>query len=75
MTREEMIAAVDLELVRLDEIRALLVKSHTERFTYPEAEPTPAGDLPSRAPKPKASQAGKRQSVKRTRVPSAPDVN
>ncbi len=37
MTREEMIAAVDEELRRLDRIRELLARSHSERFTLPES--------------------------------------
>ncbi len=35
MTREEMIATVDGEIRRLEQIRGLLKKSHSERFTMP----------------------------------------
>ncbi len=39
MTREEMIAAIDGEIGRLEEIRGLLSKSHSERFTLSEGAP------------------------------------
>ncbi len=60
MTREEMIAAVDEELRRLDQIRELLAKSHSERFTMPEANadaeasPRAAGGAKKRALSPEA---------------------
>lgn len=41
MKREEMIAVVDQEIVRVAHIKELLEKCHSERFTFP-AVPQPA---------------------------------
>ncbi len=58
MKREEMIAAIDQEIVRLERIRELLTHSRSDRFLLPPVEPTPGKSVQKR---------GKRQ-VARPRV-------
>ncbi len=66
MTREEMAAAIDGEIDRLERVRALLQHSHSEKFalngklvrsaTAPSAraEKPPAGERPKRVLSPEA---------------------
>jgi len=68
MTRQEMIAAVDAEITRLERIRELLKKSHSDRFTLSEmssqeAEPGRKRVLSQEARK-RIAQAQKRRWAK-----------
>ncbi len=61
MTREAIIAAVNAEIVRLEQIRELLVKSHSERFTLDTAA-TPKKKALTGSRRAAAVAAGKRRS-------------
>jgi hypothetical protein len=78
MTREEMIAAIDGEISRLGQIKTLLEKSHSERFTAPDAAPAASNGKPKRVMSPEARRrialAQKRRWAKQEREASAPEA-
>ncbi len=75
MTRQEMIAAVEAEITRLEQIRELLKKSHSDRFTLSELgsqkpEPERKRVLSQDARK-RIAQAQKRRWAKQKSAPPA----
>ena len=76
MTREEMIAVVQAEITKIEQIRELMAKSHSQRFTLPEPAASAGAVVKKRVFSPEArrsiAQAQARRWAKLKRETVAP---